>query len=106
MAEAKFDWGHHRAEPEGVKIQLEKAVSSKVFPKEAYVRFVIDGKLYDGWMPDYSVNIEEKWLKAFIIADFDDGRWLVQIPEETMISGARLFVPTTDQGTVVSKGWW
>jgi hypothetical protein len=57
-------------------------------------------------MPDYSVNEGEKWLKAFRIADFDDGRWLIQIPDETLTSGAKIFVPREDQDAVVTSGWW
>ena len=103
---AAWEWATYRDEPEGVKINLEKAVLSQVFPNEAYVRFVIGGKLYDGWMPDYSVNIEQKWLKAFIIADDKAGQWLIYMPDETLTSGRRLFVPLEDQNTVVAPGWW
>lgn len=105
MPGVQTDWGHDREEPEGVKIQLTY-VGPGMFPDERFVKFAIGEKHYGGWMPDYSVNEAERWLKAFIIADFDDGRWLIQIPDETLISGARIFVPTSDQNVVVTKGWW
>lgn len=105
MAGEKIEWGHDREEPEGVKIRLTY-VGPGMVSDERFVKFVIGDKIYGGWMPDYSVNEENKWLKAFIIADFDDGRWLVQIPDETLVSGARIFVPTADQDTVVTRGWW
>ena len=105
MSSAIIDWGHDREKPEGVKINLSY-VGPGMHPEERIVQFSIGGNQYVGWMPDYSVNETEKWLKAFIIADFDDGRWLIQIPDETLTSGARLFVPKEDQNTVVTSGWW
>ena len=104
MAGAKFDWGHNREKPEGVKIQLTY-VGPGMMPDERYVKFEIGDKAYGGWMPDYSVNEEKKWLKAFITADFDDGRWLVQLPDETRVSGRNIFVPEEHQD-VILKGWW
>ena len=105
MEGTKIDWGHDLDEPIGVKINLSY-VGKGMTPEEKIVKFVIGGNQYVGWMPDYSVNEDMKWLKAFRIADFDDGRWLVQIPDETLISGAKIFVPKEDQDTVVTSGWW
>lgn len=104
MASAKIEWGHDRVVPEGVKIQL-LYVGPGMMPDERFVKFRIGEQDYGGWMPDYSVNEEQKWLKAFIIADFDDGRWLVQIPNETLVSGYNIFVPEEHRG-VILKGWW
>ncbi len=104
MASAKFDWGHNREKPEGVKIQLTY-VGPGMMPDERYVKFKIGDKAYGGWMPDYSVNEEQKWLKAFITTDFDDGGWLVQLPDETRVSGRNIFVPKEHQD-VILKGWW
>jgi len=105
MTGQKYDWGRNREKPEGVKIQLDY-VGPGMMPDERYVKFQIGDKAYGGWMPDYVVNEENKWLKAFITTDFDDGRWLIQIPDETLTSGARIFVPREDQHTVVTSGWW
>ena len=104
MAGAKFDWGHKREQPEGVKIQLSY-VGPGMMPDERYVKFEIGDQSYGGWMPEYAVNEEEKWLKAFVIADFDDGRWLVQLPDETRVSGRNIFVPEAYQDGIL-KGWW
>lgn len=105
MAGTKIDWGHDREKPEGVKIDLSY-VGPGMSSDERIVQFKIGGNEYVGWMPDYSVNESEKWLKAFIIADFDDGRWLIEIPDETLTSGSRIFVPKEDQDSVVTLGWW
>lgn len=105
MSGVKIDWGHDRPDPVGVKIELAY-VGPGMTPDERIVKFNIGGNQYVGWMPDYSVNEAEKWLKAFIVADFDDGRWLIEIPEETLTSGTRIFVPKSDQESVVSFGWW
>ncbi len=105
MAGTKIDWGHDREKPEGVKINLSY-VGPGMHPEERIVQFKIGGNAYVGWMPDYSVNETQKWLKAFIIADFDDGRWLIEIPDETLTSGSRIFVPKEDQDSVVTLGWW
>ena len=101
---AKFDWGRNRDKPEGVKIQLSY-VGPGMMPDERYVKFEIGDKAYGGWMPDYSVNEEHKWLKAFVIADFDDGGWLVRLPEETNASTHNVVVPE-EHRNVISKGWW
>ena len=105
MAGTKIDWGHDREKPEGVKIDLSY-VGPGMTPDERIVKFIIGGNQYVGWMPDYSVNETRKWLKAFIVADFDDGRWLIEIPDETLTSGSRIFVPKEDQYSVVTQGWW
>ncbi len=104
MAGDKIEWGHDREEPEGVKIRLTY-VGPGMMPDERFVKFVIGDKEYGGWMPDYSVNEEHKWLKAFIVADFDDGRWLVRLPDETLMSGPNIFIPKENHD-VALKGWW
>ena len=104
MPGVKIDWGHDREEPEGVKIQLTY-VGPGMLPDERFVRFYVGDEEYGGWMPDYSVNEAEKWLKAFIVADFDDGRWLVRLPEETLSSGPNIFIPREYQD-IVLQGWW
>ncbi len=105
MPGTKIDWGHDLEKPVGVKFHLSY-VGPGMIPEERIVQFTIGGNQYVGWMPDYSVNETEKWLKAFRIADFDDGRWLIQIPDETLTSGAKIFVPREDQDAVVTSGWW
>ena len=105
MPGVKIDWGHDREEPEGVKIQLTY-VWPGMLPDERFVRFCVGDEEYGGWMPDYSVNEAEQWLKAFIVADFDDGRFLLRIPDETLTSGARVYGKAEDYGTTVVKGWW
>ncbi len=105
MSGANIEWGHDREKPEGVKINLSY-VGPGMHSQERIVQFKIGGNEYVGWMPDYAVNETGRWLKAFIIADFDDGRWLIQIPDETLTSGSRIFVPTEDQNSVVTSGWW
>ena len=104
MPGVKIDWGNYREEPEGVKIRLTY-VGPGMFPDERFVRFWVGDEEYGGWMPDYSVNEENKWLKAFIVADFDDGRWLVRLPDETLSSGHNIFIPRESQG-IVLQGWW
>ena len=69
----QWDRPAYREAPEGVKINLENAKVSAWFPNEATVNFIIGGKEYHGWMPDYAVNITEKWLKAFIVGDYRNG---------------------------------
>ena len=101
-----FDWPTQREKAEGAKIKLERAKTSAWFPNEATVTFVLGGKNYHGWMPDYSVNIEEKWLKAFIVGDYANGDWEIMIPDETMSSREFLRVPKKEQGVVVHFGWW
>ncbi len=105
MSGSNIDWGHDREKPEGVKINLTH-IGPGMHPEEKFVQFQIGGASYSGWMPSYSVNEFNNWLKAFIIADFDDGRWLLRIPDETLTSGPQIFAKKEDQGTVVTTGWW
>ena len=104
MTGQKYDWGRNRDKPEGGKIQLDY-VGPGMMPDERYVKFQIGDKAYGGWMPDYAVNEENKWLTAFITTDFDDGRWLVQLPDETRVSGRNIVVLKEDQN-VILKGRW
>ena len=108
MAATSVQWDRpaYREAPEGVKINLENARVSAWFPNEATVNFIIGGREYHGWMPDYAVNITEKWLKAFIVGDYSNGDWKIQIPDETIQSTQFLRVPKEDQNVVVVNGWW
>ena len=101
-----WDWPTKRQNATGARIKLEKAKTSVWFPDEATVSFRLGGKGYHGWMPDYSVNIAEKWLKAFIVGDYENGDWQVMIPNETTSSTDLLRVPKADQNAVVQTGWW
>ena len=101
-----FDWPTRREKAEGAKVKLEKANPSIWFDNEATVTFVLSGKSYHGWMPDYSVNIDDKWLKAFIVGDYDNGDWEIMIPDETLSSTKFLRVPKAEQYGVVQPGWW
>ena len=105
MPGVKIDWGNYREEPEGVKIRLTY-VAPGMFPDERFVQFQVGGASYTGWMPDYSVNEAEHWLKAYIVTDFDDGRFLLRIPDETLTSGVRVYGKAEDYGTTVVTGWW
>lgn len=102
----KLDWPAKREKPVGVKVKLQEAETSAWFFDETTVTFTLGGKEFHGWMPDYSVNIAEKWLKAIIVGDFDNGDWEILIPEETVQSTVYLRVPKADQGTTVVDGWW
>ena len=95
-----------RREPAAAKIKLDNAKKSEWFWDEATVTFTIGGEFYHAWMPDYAVNLEEKWLKAIIVGDYDNGDWHIMIPEETVKSTHFLRVPKADQHTVVFEGWW
>ena len=108
MATGKREWDFPttRDKAQEVKIKLEKAEISKWFPEEATVTFVLDDTKYHGWMPEYAVNIEEKWLKAFIVGDFANGDWEIFIPDETLQSTKFLRVSEGDKDTVVVAGWW
>lgn len=105
-AEIKWDWATKREKPVAAKIKLQDAFSSIWFADETTVTFALGGKEFHGWMPDYSVNIDEKWLKAIIVGDYDNGDWKILIPEETVQSTVYLRVPKADQGTTVLDGWW
>ena len=105
-SKTRFDWPEKRESATGAKLKLEKAKASVWFPNEATVTFILGGKKYLGWMPDYSVNIEEKWLKAFIVGDYANGDWEIMIPEETMTSTEFLRVPKAEQDRAVQLGWW
>ena len=100
------DWPTQREDAVPVKIKLDKAKSSTWFHDEAAIAFALGDKKFHGWMPDYAVNIDEKWLKAFIVGDFANGDWYVLIPHETFQSTEYLRVPKADQNTVVVDGWW
>ena len=102
----KWDWPTNRERAVGVKIKLEKAKDSAWFHNEATVSFVIGGEKYHGWMPDYAVNVEEKWLKAFIVGDYENDDWYVRIPDETIQSTEFLRIPVAEQNTIIQEGWW
>lgn len=101
-----WDWPDDRPEAAPVKIKLDKAKPSTMFHDEATVSFALGDRKFHGWMPDYAVNVDEKWLKAFIVGDFANGDWYVLIPHETFQSTEYLRVPIADQNTVVVDGWW
>ena len=101
-----IDWATDREKPAAAKIKLHKAKKSAWFWDEATVTFTIGGEFFHAWMPDYAVNLEEKWLKAIIVGDYANGDWYVMIPEETVKSTHFLRVPKADQHTTVVEGWW
>ncbi len=102
----KWDWPIKREEAEGAKLRLIQANPSVWFDGEATVCFVLHGQEHHGWMPDYSVNIDSKWLKAFIVGDYANGDWQIMIPNETMLSTEFLRIPKSEQGKLVQLGWW
>ena len=102
----KWDWPTERKDKAAAKIRLRSVGDSVWFAEEYTVSFVLGGQVYHGWMPDYSVNVDEKWLKAIIVGDFDNGDWHVLIPEETVQSTEFLRVPRAEQDTTVVAGWW
>lgn len=106
MNNPDWDWPRKRDKATGVKVKLEKVNASAWFAEEATVTFVLGDKRYHGWMPNYSVNIPDKWLKAFIVGDYANGDWEILIPNETMSSADFLRVPLKDQDIVVKMGWW
>ena len=108
MAAQKMVWELpvNRSETESIKIVLQKAEMSKLFPDEVSVRFALGGKNFDGWMPRESVNLPEKWLKAIIVGDYKNGDWEIYIPDETLQSTKVLRVPKDEQEEVVLRDWW
>ena len=64
MSGSNIDWGHDREKPEGVKINLTH-IGPGMHPEEKFVQFQIGGASYSGWMPSYSVNEFNNWLKGF-----------------------------------------
>ena len=106
MSGTPWDWAVERDSAAPVKIKLQKADISEWYPDEAIVTFILGGETYHGTMPDYAVNISEKWLKAFIVGDYGNGDWRIFMPEETPKSTEFLRVPTSDQGKTVVEGWW
>lgn len=102
----RYELPINRSEIEKVRIIVQQAEVSKLFPTETEVTFSLGGKDFHGWMPRHSVNIDRKWLKAMIVGDFDNGDWEIHIPDETLESTKVLRVPTVDQETTVIHGWW
>ena len=102
----KRDWATDREKPAAAKIKLNMARESAWFFDECTVNFIIGGETYHGWMPNYAVNLEEMWLKAIIVGDYDNGDWHIMIPEETPKTTHFMRVPKADQHTVVVEGWW
>ena len=105
-AKIKWDWPTDREQKAAAKIKLRSVADSAWFPEELTVSFVLGDQTYHGWMPDYSVNVAEKWLKAIIVGDYDNGDWDLLIPEETVQSTEFLRVPKAEQGITVVDGWW
>ncbi len=104
--EAWTDWPEKREKATGARVKLKKAGSSVWFPNEATVTFALGEREYHGWMPDYAVNITNRWLKAFIVGDYDNGDWEILLPNETTSSTDLLRVPRKEQGQAVQIGWW
>ena len=96
----------NREEIGKIRIILQHAEISKMFPDEAAVTFTLGGQDFHGWMPTASVEMEKKWLKAMIVGDFDNGDWEIYIPDETLESTKVLRVPKVEQTTVAMPGWW
>lgn len=104
--DSRWDFPTSRLKAKEVRIQLQQAEISPWYPDEMSVTFALGGETYYGWMPKYAVEVDQKWLKAFIVGDFDNGDWEIFIPDETLQSTEFLRVPGQDQGTIVVEGWW
>lgn len=91
-----------RDRPQPVWLLCEQISREKDHP-EYVVRFCIGGELFLTFVPVAladSVDEAGKRLKAFIVADFDND-WVIDVPGETMPSGPRFRVPSTQQGLIL-----
>jgi len=75
-----------------VHIRLD-SIGEGLFDHELAISFTVDNKQHAGWVPKESANIELKMVQGAIIADVNDGGWLVGLPVSAiMFSGERFVV--------------
>ena len=81
-----------RNPPTPVHIRLD-SVSKGLFSHELGIVFTVDDKHHAGWVPKESVSEELQMIQGAIIADLEDGSWLVGLPvSSVMFSGERFSV--------------
>ena len=90
-----------REQPEPVWVICQQ-VSESTHPDEVVVQFKNNGDEYTAFVPRKFVDIENRRLQAFIVADYDDS-WLVDIPAETLTSGSRIRIHNPEKASVIIK---
>lgn len=80
-----------RFEPELVWLRCQIIKKHPHTDKEFIVQFKTNGEQFVSFVPSRFVNLEKSGIGACIIADVSGGV-LVEIPAETLTSGARMVV--------------
>ena len=90
-----------RSPPTPVHIRLEH-VSEGLFSGELSIVFTVGDKKHCGWVPKESVSIELQMIQGAIIADLEDGDWLVELPVSSiMFSGERFVVTGSEKERLI-----
>ena len=90
-----------RTPPTPVHIRLD-SVSDGLFSHELAIVFSVEGTKHAGWVPMESVSIELQMIQGAIIADLEDGSWLVGLPVSSiMFSGERFSVNGSEKDRLI-----
>lgn len=90
-----------RFSPEPIWVLCEDVREVDDF-KEFIVNFRANGKQCVSFVPERFVNLDAKLLQGYIIADVAGGV-LVDIPAETLTSGARILVQDSEREQVLAS---
>ena len=94
-----IDWW---PEGEPVDLRVEHIDDTPVFPRESFVRFRVNQKMYSGFFPQQYVSPEKMVLSAIICGDTDEG-WFVRIPDETFQGGPQIIIPEHEKDTLIIR---
>jgi len=90
-----------RSPPTPVHIRLD-SVCDGLFSHELGIVFTVSDKQHTGWVPKESVSTELQMIQGAIIADLEDGGWLVGLPVSSiMFSGERFTVNGSEKGRLI-----
>ena len=59
-------------------------------PQEHGIGFEVDGKSYISWVPDITVDVENRTLRVIVAGSYKDGSYLVYLPADTLTTGRGL----------------
>jgi hypothetical protein len=92
--------GKDRWEPIFISIEIPRGEPSL---GEIFAKFEVGSKAYVAIVREEFVDLTLKLMPALIIADVDDGSYLLELPGETFSEGSRILVGPGDMEKMKSR---